>query len=507
MMKHLVYLALAAGALAMMGCGGVAPPKPAAPPAADPPAPTAAKYSCGDGYIFDGDQVLGPEGAVVNDVFYWGSNTSGAARCFSDTRNNSMVGVGSRVESNAGDATGATVMSVTLPDERRWYFILEFSDGTYCSAASAGDGRAACFATVERDATGFRLDDLPAVTLPVPAGAPEPPLVEDPPEPPVGNTYFRWGRIEEVTTDQRRWYLILGYGPGEIVDGRDDDPGRGDPACIAATAGDGIVTCTATTFQGNGDDKYTTDDLPASTSPQSSEGTDAIYAYIRVFSRQGGLWYLVLESPDGTFCSAATAGDGIVTCTSHPYPPLSGDWVPPGGPGPGGGDGGGGQTGAPEPEDPQPVGNTYFRWGRIEEVTTDQRRWYLILGYGPGEIVDGRDDDPGRGDPACIAATAGDGIVTCTATTFQGNGDDKYTTDDLPASTSPQSSEGTDAIYAYIRVFSRQGGLWYLVLESPDGTFCSAATAGDGIVTCTSHPYPPLSGDWVPPGGPGPGGG
>ncbi len=500
-MKHLVYLAIAiaAGALAVMGCGGVAPPKPADPPAADPPAPTAAKYSCGDGYVFDGDQVPGPEGAVVNDVFYWGSSTSGAARCFSDTRNNSMVGVGSRVESNAGDATGATVMSVTLPDERRWYFILEFSDGTYCSAATAGDGRAACFATVERDATGFRLDDLPAVTLPVPAGAPEPPLVEDPPEPPVGNTHFRWGRIEEVTTDQRRWYLILGYGPGEIVDGRDD--GLGDPACIAATAGDGKVTCTATTFEGNGDDKYTTDDLPASTSPQSSEGTDAIYAYIRVFSSQGGLWYLVLESPDGTFCSVATAGDGIVTCTSHPYPPLSGDWVPPGGPGPGGGDGGGGQTGAPEPEDPQPR----FRWGRIEEVTTDQRRWYLILGYGPGEIVDGRDDE--LGDPACIAATAGDGKVTCTATTFEGNGDDKYTTDDLPASTSPQSSEGTDAIYAYIRVFSSQGGLWYLVLESPDGTFCSVATAGDGIVTCTSHPYPPLSGDWVPPGGPGPGGG
>ena len=491
-MKHWVYwlIAIAAGALAVMGCGGVAPPKPADPPAADPPAPTAAKYSCGDGYVFDGDQVPGPEGAVVNDVFYWGSSTSGAARCFSDTRNNSMVGVGSRVESNAGDATGATVMSVTLPDERRWYFILEFSDGTYCSAATAGDGRAACFATVERDATGFRLDDLPAVTLPVPAGAPEPPLVEDPPEPPVGNTQFRWGRIEEVTTDQRRWYLILGYGPGEIVDGRDD--GVGDPACIAATAGDGKVTCTATTFQGNGDDKYTTDDLPASTSPQSSEGTDAIDAYIRSFSRQGGLWYLVLESPDGTFCSAATAGDGKVTCTSHPYPPLNGDWVPPGGPGPGGGDGGGGQTGAPEPEDPQPVGNTRFRWGRIEEVTTDQRRWYLILGYGPGEIVDGRDD--GVGDPACIAATAGDGKVTCTATTFQGNGDDKYTTDDLPASTSPQSSEGTDAIAAIVGLRSSgldSPGQWYLILEFSDGTFCSTATAGDGIVTCTSHPFPP----------------
>ena len=175
MMKHLVYLAIAAGALAVMGCGGAAPPKPA-----DPPAPTAAKYSCGDGYVFDSDQVPGPEGAVVNDVFYWGSSTSGAARCYSATRNNSMVG---RVESNAGDATGATVMSVTLSDELRWYFILEFSDGTYCSAATAGDGRATCFATVERDATGFRLDDLPAVPLPVPTGAPERPpgVPESPP--------------------------------------------------------------------------------------------------------------------------------------------------------------------------------------------------------------------------------------------------------------------------------------------------------------------------------------
>ena len=174
-MKHLVYLAIAAGALAVMGCGGAAPPKPA-----DPPAPTAAKYSCGDGYVFDSDQVPGPEGAVVNDVFYWGSSTSGAARCYSATRNNSMVG---RVESNAGDATGATVMSVTLSDELRWYFILEFSDGTYCSAATAGDGRATCFATVKRDATGFRVDDLPAVPLPVPEGAPERPpgVPESPP--------------------------------------------------------------------------------------------------------------------------------------------------------------------------------------------------------------------------------------------------------------------------------------------------------------------------------------
>ena len=181
-MKHLVYLALAAGALAMTGCGGVTPPKPADPPAAAPAptTPAAAKYSCGDGYVFDSDQVPGPEGAVVNDVFYWGSSTSGAARCYSATRNNSMVG---RVESNAGDATGATVMSVTLSDERRWYFILEFSDGTYCSAATAGDGRATCFATVERDATGFRLDDLPAVPLPVPTGAPERPpgVPESPP--------------------------------------------------------------------------------------------------------------------------------------------------------------------------------------------------------------------------------------------------------------------------------------------------------------------------------------
>ena len=224
-MKHLVYLAIAiaAGALAVMGCGGVAPPKPkpADPPAADPPAPTAAKYSCGDGYVFDGDQVPGPEGAVVNDVFYWGSSTSGAARCFSDTRNNSTVG---RVESNAGDATGATVMSVTLSDEIRWYFILEFSDGTYCSAA---------------------------------------------------------------------------------------------------TAGDGIVTCTATTFQGNGDDKYTTDDLTVSTSPQSSEGNDAIAAIVGLRSSgpdSPGQWYLILEFSDGTFCSTATAGDGIVTCTSHPFP-------------------------------------------------------------------------------------------------------------------------------------------------------------------------------------------
>ena len=178
-MKHLVYLAIATGALAVMGCDGVAPPKPSSPPAADPPAPTAAEYSCGDGYVFDSDQVPGPEGAVVNDVFYWGSSTSGAARCYSDTRNNSMVG---RVESNADDATGATVMSVTLPDELRWYFILEFSDGTYCSAATAGDGRATCFATVKRDATGFRVDDLPAVPLPVPEGAPErPPGVPEPP--------------------------------------------------------------------------------------------------------------------------------------------------------------------------------------------------------------------------------------------------------------------------------------------------------------------------------------
>ena len=320
-MKHWVYwlIAIAAGALAVMGCGGVAPPKPADPPAADPPAPTAAKYSCGDGYVFDGDQVPGPEGAVVNDVFYWGSSTSGAARCFSDTRNDSIIG---RVESNAGDATSAVVLSVTLPDGPRWYFILQFPDGTYCSAATAGDGRATCFATVERDATGFRLDDLPAVTLPVPAGAPEPPLVEDPPEPPVGNTQFRWGRIEEVTTDQRRWYLILGYGPGEIVDGRDD--GVGDPACIAATAGDGKVTCTATTFQGNGDDKYTTDDLTVSTSPQSSEGNDAIAAIVGLRSSgldSPGQWYLILEFSDGTFCSTATAGDGIVTCTSHPFPP------------------------------------------------------------------------------------------------------------------------------------------------------------------------------------------
>ena len=181
-MKHLVYLALAAGALAMTGCGGAAPPKPADPPAAAPAptTPAAAEYSCGDGYVFDTDQVPGPEGAVVNDVFYWGSSTSGAARCYSATRNNSMVG---RVESNAGDATGATVMSVTLSDELRWYFILEFSDGTYCSAATAGDGRATCFATVERDATGFRLDDLPAVPLPVPTGAPERPpgVPESPP--------------------------------------------------------------------------------------------------------------------------------------------------------------------------------------------------------------------------------------------------------------------------------------------------------------------------------------
>ena len=160
----------------------VAPPKPAAPLAAAPaaPAPTpatpAAEYSCGDGYIFDTDQVRGPEGAVVNDVFYWGSSTSGAARCFSDTRNNSIVG---RVESNADDATSAIVMSVTLPDGRRWYFILQFPDGTYCAAATAADGRATCFATVERDATGFRVDDLPAVPLPVPAGAPGPPP-EDP---------------------------------------------------------------------------------------------------------------------------------------------------------------------------------------------------------------------------------------------------------------------------------------------------------------------------------------
>ena len=179
-MKHLVYLALAAGALAMTGCGGVTPPKPADPPAAAPAPTPAAKYSCGDGYIFDSDQLPGPEGAVVNDVFYWGSSTSGAARCYSDTRNNSMVG---RVESNTDDATGATVLSVTLPDERRWYFILQFPDGTYCSAATAGDGRATCFATVERDAKGFRLDDLPAVPLPVPTGAPERPpgVPESPP--------------------------------------------------------------------------------------------------------------------------------------------------------------------------------------------------------------------------------------------------------------------------------------------------------------------------------------
>ena len=180
-MKHLVYLALAAGALAMTGCDDVAAP-PAAAPAPTPatPAPTtpAAEYSCGDGYIFDSDQLPGPEGAVVNDVFYWGSSTSGAARCFSDTRNNSIVG---RVESNAGDvATGATVMSVTLSGELRWYLILEFSDGTYCSAATAGDGRPTCFATVERDATGFRVDDLPAVPLPVPEGAPERPVVDPP---------------------------------------------------------------------------------------------------------------------------------------------------------------------------------------------------------------------------------------------------------------------------------------------------------------------------------------
>ena len=121
-MKYLVCLALAAGALAVTGCDDVAPPKPAAPLAAAPaaPAPTpatpAAEYSCGDGYIFDSDQVPGPEGAVVNDVFYWGSSTSGAARCFSDTRNNSMVG---RVESNAGNAIAATTMSVTLSGERR----------------------------------------------------------------------------------------------------------------------------------------------------------------------------------------------------------------------------------------------------------------------------------------------------------------------------------------------------------------------------------------------------
>ena len=175
-MKHLVYLAIAAGALAMTGCGRAAPPKPADPLAAAPAPTPAAEYSCGDGYIFDTDQLPGPEGAVVNDVFYWGSSTSGAARCFSDTRNDSIIG---RVESNAGDATGAVVLSVTLPDGPRWYFILQFPDGTYCSAATAGDGRATCFATVERDATGFRLDDLPADPLPVPTGAPEPP-VENP---------------------------------------------------------------------------------------------------------------------------------------------------------------------------------------------------------------------------------------------------------------------------------------------------------------------------------------
>lgn len=177
-MKHWCTWLIVAGALAMMGCGGVAPPKPANPLAAAPtaaPAPTpAAEYSCGDGYIFDSDQLPGPEGAVVKDVFYWGSSTSGAARCFSDTRNNSMVG--GRVESNADDATAATVLSVTLAGERRWYFILHFSDGTYCSAATPGDGRATCFATVKRDATGFRLDALPAVPLPVPSGAPEPPV-------------------------------------------------------------------------------------------------------------------------------------------------------------------------------------------------------------------------------------------------------------------------------------------------------------------------------------------
>ena len=509
----------------MTGCGGVTP-KPADPPAAAPttPTPAAAEYSCGDGYIFDGDQLPGPEGAVVNNVFYWGSSTSGAARCYSDTRNNNMVG---RVESNAGDATGAVVMSVTLPDEIRWYFIRQFPDGTYCSAATEGGGRATCFATVERDATGFRLDDLPPVTLPVPAGAPEPPLVEDPSEPhpgggdggggqtgapepedpqPVGDR-FRWGGIEEITTDQRRWYLVLGTGPGEIIDGR-DDPGPHDPGCTAATKGDGIVTCTATVLHsGYPLWEYNPDDFPTSTSPQSSEGNDAITAraVLRPERLAHGrqLWYLILVFADDTACAAATAGDGIVTCTATVERRPNGHWGWPDGPGPGGGDGGGGQTGAPEPEAPQPVGNK-FRWGGIMEIITDQRRWYLVLGTGPGEIIDGR-DDPGPHDPGCTAATKGDGIVTCTATVLHsGYPLWEYNLDDFPTSTSPQSSEGNDAIDAaailhYPDAPDWDPQHWYLVLEFADGTACAVATAGDGIVTCTATVERLPNGHWGPP--------
>ena len=378
-MKHLVYLAIAVGALAMMGCGGAAPSKPADPPAAAPAPPLAAapaaEYSCGDGYIFDTDQLPGPEGAVVNDVFYWGSSTSGAARCFSDTRNDSIIG---RVESNAGDATGAVVLSVTLPDGPRWYFILQFPDGTYCSAATAGDGRATCFATVERDATGFRLDDLPADPLPVPTGAPEPPVENPGPgggdegdghtgapepeepseeEPTTGNevsftsgaghliaserpaaseTGFRHaaGLYIYAPINERRWYLLLGN--------RDDGPRDGPRYgtwCFAATTGDGKPTCSSDKIRLERSlaDTFTApDDFPTPTAPQSAAGNAAVYGsptFVSRGSQQQMIrevgyklpgwpdlppnerrWFLVLHFSDGTWCNAATPGDGRVTC-------------------------------------------------------------------------------------------------------------------------------------------------------------------------------------------------
>ncbi len=425
MMKHLVYLALAAGALAMTGCDDVAAPKPAAPLAAAPaaPAPTpatpAAEYSCGDGYIFDSDQLPGPEGAVVNDVFYWGSSTSGAARCFSDTRNNSIVG---RVESNTGDvATGATVMSVTLSGELRWYLILEFSDGTYCSAATAGDGRATCFATVERDATGFRVDDLPAVPLPVPEGAPERPVVDPPggpgpgggdvggghtgapePAPKPEKRKFKNARVAYIADpdqsrggvdrlrfvtryglddhddlpDERRLYLILKLNvprDGYITSHN----------CIVATTGNGRVTCVAPlkfwwdhshcsdgecNGDGDGHMRFTynatgrtaphpsVDHFPTSTSPQSSDGDNAIgvTAYLIYSDVQNNPRHYGRE----TF------------------------YVPPGWP---------------------------------SSPSTD--RWYFILAFSdlhPHRPFDLDLDPNGVNDHTfCIAATKGDGIVTC----------------------------------------------------------------------------------------------
>ena len=121
---------------------------------------------------------------------------------------------------------------------------------------------------------------------------------------------------------ERRWYLLLGSG-------------RPRTYCVAAVTGDGRPTCSSDKRRRN---TFThSDDFPTPTAPQSSAGNDAIWAS-GFFYSQGAQqqmiemvghklpgwpdhlpsndrwWFLILELSDGTFCNAATAGDGRVTC-------------------------------------------------------------------------------------------------------------------------------------------------------------------------------------------------